>query len=537
MEFLKILGICVLTTGLTGCKKKSEAVAKEIREAGYEMTAEGWFGAIRANDVSVLKKMVAGGFDEKTRDADGNNGLHVAAAEGNREAGEFLLNRGFSIDEPGAAGRTALMSAVVNDKPGMVKWLLRQGADPNGKDSDGFMALMLAVTQGRKSAVEELAPYHREDLDSALLLASLQGEAEVIDALTNYGASVYARMEDGRTALMLAAENGHTEAAALLIEIGASRFATTDGGDTAQSLAVAAGHVDLAKMIESGFTGDALALESEAEVAEAMEDYVEAAEKSSDDGLVAINGGENEEAAALSGEDPVSEGSGEIARNSKPAVPGDAGTENAPLVSTEPASEISVLPLEGAQVSRKRDTNPDAAAATTGDERIVAGDEALQELPLIMRYYRQRELPVEVKKVSGGVASLRLAGAQPKDVQVSAGETIPESNLLVVKVFTRTEQGKLNNGAPIEVGIVEIEDRSSGQRREWVAGQPASGHDPVALVEDAATGQRYLAKPGQKFRSEDGREFVVNDVRPSQLVIEDVASGEVSTLRLRGPKG
>jgi hypothetical protein len=46
-----------------------------------------------------------------------------------------------------------------------------------------------------------------------------------------------------------------------------------------------------------------------------------------------------------------------------------------------------------------------------------------------------------------------------------------------------------------------------------------------------------LAKNGQKFSSKDGREFMVNDVRPGQLVIEDVTSGEVMTLMLRGPKG
>jgi hypothetical protein len=122
-------------------------------------------------------------------------------------------------------------------------------------------------------------------------------------------------------------------------------------------------------------------------------------------------------------------------------------------------------------------------------------------------------------------------------VQVKAGETIPGSSLSVIRVFSRTEQGKLNDGAPIEVGIVEVEDTSSGRKMEWIEGLPAVGHDPVALVEDAATGRRYVAKPGQKFTSEDGREFIVNDVRPGQIVIEETASGEVRTLRLRGSKG
>lgn len=545
MDFLKIVGLCVLVAGMTGCKKKSEAVTKEIREAGYEMTADGWFRAVSANDVSVMKKMVGSGFDRKTLDAEGNSALHIAATGGHKEASEYLLNLGVPIDEAGATARTPLMMAVVADQTAMVKWLLRQGADPKAKDRDGFTALMLAVSNGRRNAVEELAPYNREDLDSALLLAALVGKTDTIDALTNYGASVYARMEDGRTPLMLAAQNGHKQAAALLIDIGASRFATTDNGDTAQSLAVAAGHEDLAKMIESGFQSDSLALESEEQIAEAMNNEIAAAEVEpggvSDDGLVAVNGdeipaGEGRDVAKV-GETARGEASSGQARDAE--QPRDAGRqENSGQARSTSRSRANqpIVSLEGARVSKPRAPSP-AAPKSRRSPAAAPQEEELEELPLVMRTYRERELPVEVKKVSGGVASLRLAGAVPRDVQVSAGETIPQSNILVVKVFTRMETGKLNNSQPVEVGIVEVEDKTNGQRREWVAGQSASGHDPVALVEDAATGQRYVAKPGQRFTSENGREFVVSDVRPSQLIIEDVASGEVRTLRLRGPKG
>jgi hypothetical protein len=128
-------------------------------------------------------------------------------------------------------------------------------------------------------------------------------------------------------------------------------------------------------------------------------------------------------------------------------------------------------------------------------------------------------------------------GSPTKNAQVKAGEIIPGSSLSVVRVFSRTEQGKLNDGAPIEIGMIEVEDLRRGRRMEWAAGRPATGHDPVALVEDATTRRRYLARPGQKFTSEDGREFIVNDVRPGQLLIEETTSGEVLTLHLRGPKG
>lgn len=528
MVFLKFLFACVLAFGLSNCRKKSDTVAKEVGEAGYSMTGEGWFTAVRGNDVSVMRKMVDGGFDPKTLDAEGNGALHVAAAAGAKEAGEYLLNRGFSIDAAGAAGRTPLMAAVTADKPEMVKWLLRQGADPKPKDDNGFMALMLAVTEGRRECVEELAPYHREELDDALLLASLVGKAEVIDALTNYGASVYARMEDGRTPLMLAAQNGHKEASEILIDIGASRFATLENGDTAQSMAVAAGHTELAELIEKGFAGDMLALESDQEVAEAMDEYLEGFQEEPEEPAV-----DGEELAANDGADsslPWNE-----------PVPGQGGTGLMPEQPRAEGAGRDFTPA-GDALADERKTAATIEGARIGKiERSAAQgaltDETEDDLPLVMRHYRQRELPVEVKRVSGGVASLRIAGSPTNEVEVKAGETIPGSSLSVIRVFSRTEQGKLNEGAPIEVGIVEVEDTRSGRKMEWTEGRPATGHDPVALVEDAATGQRYVAKPGQKFTSEDGREFIVNDVRPGQLVIEETASGEVRTLRLRGPKG
>lgn len=516
MFFLRFLAICALAFGLSNCRKKSDTAEREVREAGYEMTAEGWFGAVRGNDVAVMGKMFSSGFDVKTPDSGGGGALHVAAAAGAVQAAEFLLNKGLDINAKDAKGRTPLMEAAIANRPAMVQWLLKQGADPAAKDVDGFMALMLAVTNGGKGSVAELAPYCRGDLDSALLLAALVGKAEVIDELTNYGASVYARMEDGRTPLMIAAQNGHKEAAEMLIEIGASRFATTESGDTAQSFAVAAGHAELAAMIEKGFAGDALALESDEQIADALVESTQdfqpdPEEPAADGGDGTLAANDADEAGKTPWNKPLpGQGGGNFGQ-----LPGDAAK-------AKPAK-----PLAGASIGKLEDTGQ--ATAVTRETQA--------DLPLVMRNYRQRELPVTVKKVSGGVASLHLPGPQPKEVQVSAGETIPGSDLVVVKVFSRTESGKLNDGAPIEVGVVQVEDKASGLRGEWLEGRPVTGHDPVALVEDAATGNRYLAKPGQKFSAADGREFIVNDVRPGQLVIEDTASGEVRTLRLRGPRG
>ncbi len=443
------------------------------------MTQEGWLKAIRADHLPVVKKMAKSGFDVKAKDDKGQHSLHIAAEAGSKDVAEFLLDAGISINDADNEGRTPLMLAVLSGKAEMVRWLLKQGADPKLKDKNGYMALMLAVSNHEIKAIEELATYHREDLDSALLLAAMQGDAAAIDTLTNYGASVHARMDDGRTPLMLAAKNGHQEAVAILMDVGASRHATTETGQTAQSMAVAAGHQEIAEMIEKGFSNEVISLDSDEQIAVSM----------------------------LS---DVNKASGSVKTST--------GTRTAGA----PTEKVAVL--EGARLSSFSKSSKSPASPD-------------QSSPIIMRHYSQRELPVEVKKVSGETATLRLSGKPSKEITVRSGDPLPNSNLVVVKISTRTEVGKLNNSQPVYVGVVEVEDKQTGQRREWRSGNPAVGHDPVALVEDATTGRRYLAKTGQKFSSAEGREFIVNDVRPAQLVIEDVTSGEVSTLLLRGPKG
>ena len=154
-----------------------------------------------------------------------------------------------------------------------------------------------------------------------------------------------------------------------------------------------------------------------------------------------------------------------------------------------------------------------------------------------MRHYREKEVPVSVRTVHGDLATLCISGTTPREVKVRAGDPIPGSKLVVVRVQRRMEDSKVNLGHPTEISVVAVRDSSTGSTREWISGLPSKAHDPAALVEDSATGQRYLASPGQRFKGADGTEYFISDVRPNQMVIQDVASGAVQTIPLRGPRG
>lgn len=493
---------------LTSCQDRGERLEAELGDAGYTLTEEDWFRAAAADDVAAMERFLDSGFSLDALDDAGDAALHHAAAAGARGTAAFLLRRGMDIDLRGAAGRTPLMNAAAANQTSMTGWLLRQGADPQRQDDDGFRPLMLAISHGSHEAIGEIAPYHREDLDKALLLASMLGNAAAIDTLTNFGASVYARMEDGRTPLMMAAQNGHADAIAILVEIGASRFATDEEGHSAADHARNAGHEELVALILPEPAPEELRLESREEIGADMAAFVETARGGSRLQLTP------DTAAAPSAT------AGAATGVRRPGAPPD---------------------IDGRRLGQAATTT---AAATTDAHSPSAADPARHATaappepspPLIMRHFRARELPLEVGGIRDQSVSIRLRGDRSSSVDVSRGETIPGTRLVVREFHRRMETSKMNPDQATEVSIVEVEDAATGERRHWRSGLPASGHDPIALVEDAATGDHYLASPGQKFFGADGIEYTIVDVRPAQLVVED-ASGSVQTLALRGPRG
>jgi hypothetical protein len=183
------------------------------------------------------------------------------------------------------------------------------------------------------------------------------------------------------------------------------------------------------------------------------------------------------------------------------------------------------LPLEGAVLESVIEDSSKGPIGISGPESP----------PIVMRSYRERELPLQVESADKGVAELRIAGGETR--KIGEGSTIPGTSLKVIRVHRKMQSVKGNGGEPVEVSVVEVEDSSTGLTRDLVASLPALAHDPVALVEDTESGRYYVARTGQRFQSADGADYLVGDVRPNQVVIENMKTRETTTIRLRGPRG
>jgi ankyrin repeat protein len=85
-------------------------------------------------------------------DRDGWTPLHYAAAGGSEEIARLLIAREAKLDAlspPASGAYTPLMMAAREGRPGLVRLLLEQGADPALENTEGLTAARIAERAGR----------------------------------------------------------------------------------------------------------------------------------------------------------------------------------------------------------------------------------------------------------------------------------------------------------------------------------------------------------------------------------------------------
>lgn len=163
---------------------------------------------------------------EKNRDLN----LWEAAAFGQLERVEALLDRGFRINVYSPDGFTPLGLACFFGHPACVKLLLDRGADANAPSRNDM----------------QVRPLH-----SAVARAAADVAALIVRALLAAGADVDATQQGGHTALHQAADRGLEPVVRLLLSAGARRDARSAAGRTPADHARMKGHPQVVKLLSS----------------------------------------------------------------------------------------------------------------------------------------------------------------------------------------------------------------------------------------------------------------------------------------------
>ena len=246
----------------------------ELLNAVDEKGETALFAAVRAGRASAVELLLANGSDAQLKNKRGATVLHLAAAEGNRDAdarkvrkdiGAMLLKSGAAVNATDAEGMTALHVALARQREELVELLLTNGADLKLKDTRGRTPLHYAAQGNMADVIDRLAEKEADVNtadnagNTALHLASLRMRSEAVEHLIKLGANLNAVNKQGETPLHTLAgaptrgseaEPKLIEVADLLIAAGADVNVRAANGMTPLGRAEAKEHLDLARFLE-----------------------------------------------------------------------------------------------------------------------------------------------------------------------------------------------------------------------------------------------------------------------------------------------
>lgn len=178
---------------------------------------EAIFSASALGSLRKLQWLVVQGGSLTNKDKDGDNALHVAAANGHLPVVQWLVETcQMSLAEKGLEDRTPALWAALCGHLEALKWLVAQGGSLTDKDKNGDNALHLAAWRGYLPVVQWLVETCKMSLAergfndmTPLLQAASGGHLEELQWLLAQGGSLTDKDKDGDNALHLATWRGH----------------------------------------------------------------------------------------------------------------------------------------------------------------------------------------------------------------------------------------------------------------------------------------------------------------------------------------
>ena len=258
-----------------------EAVRALLDAGANPSAAEAWQGqtalmwAAAEGHAPIARALVESGADVRARTAGGFTALLIAAREDEPELVRLLLEAGADVNAEAPDGATPLLVATVRGHTRLAAFLLAQGADPNAGEA-GYTPLHWAAGSWHTELTGSLRGIETaRDEEWRALNGLPDGKLALVEALLAHGADPDARLVEnppqfgfaslrfrvsliGATPFLLAAMDADVEVLEALAAAGADPRLATDEGTTPLMVASGLGRVPAETRVTEAETLDAM---------------------------------------------------------------------------------------------------------------------------------------------------------------------------------------------------------------------------------------------------------------------------------------
>ena len=242
-------------------------------ETWQGQTALMWAAAER--HTGIVRALVEKGADVQARTAGGFTALAIAAREDEPELAALLLDAGADVNATAPGGATPLVVATVRGHTRLATFLLEQGADPNAGEA-GYTPLHWAAGSWHTELTGSLRGIETaRDEEWRSMNGVQEGRLALVEALLAHGADPDLRLANhppqfgfasqrfrvslvGATPFLLAAMDANVAVMDALVAAGADTRLATDEGTTPLMVASGLGRVPAETRVTEAETLDAV---------------------------------------------------------------------------------------------------------------------------------------------------------------------------------------------------------------------------------------------------------------------------------------
>ena len=147
-----------------------------------------------------------------------------------------------------------------------------------------------------------------------------------------------------------------------------------------------------------------------------------------------------------------------------------------------------------------------------------------------LKQYTEVRLPVILEEVSGDTARVRRLDGQERSESVRPGQTIKGLRWKVERVQSKQDVDK--NGDPVDLSSLTLTDTDTNERTILMRNLPTRTGDSFAELTSQDGSVTTKVKQGETFKwpDENGSAFKVVDLRPDQIVVQEIATRKMWTI-------